>query len=101
MAPGAAIVELVVSGTSLDSVTKAVAASVAALRLGSTLGSVISISTAGQTGGEGCDSHEEVAELHAARPACAPGARAEAPRPRASRRPPAGGNATAAGSQPS
>jgi subtilase family serine protease len=66
MAPGAAIVELLVSPTSLDSATNAVAASVAALRLGSTLGSVISISAAGQTGREGCDSDKEVAELHAA-----------------------------------
>lgn len=66
VAPGAAIVELLVGGSSLDNPANAVAASVAALRLGSTLGSVISISAAGQTGGEGCDSRAQVAELHAA-----------------------------------
>jgi subtilase family serine protease len=43
-----------------------VSASVAALRLGSSLGGVVSISAAGQTGGEHCDTHPEIAELHAA-----------------------------------
>jgi subtilase family serine protease len=66
VAPGVAIVELLVSATSLHSAADAVAASVAALRLGSSLGGVISISAAGQTGGEGCDSRAEVGELHAA-----------------------------------
>lgn len=66
VAPGAAIVELLVSGSSLDSPANAVAASAAAVRLGSTLGDVISISAAGQTGGEGCDSPAQVADLHAA-----------------------------------
>jgi subtilase family serine protease len=45
-------------------VANAVAESVASLRLGASLGSVISISAAGQTGGEHCDSHAEVAALH-------------------------------------
>jgi subtilase family serine protease len=66
IAPGAAIVELLVPGTSLNSAAGAVAASAAALRLGSTLGSVISISAAGQTGGEGCDTRAQGSELHAA-----------------------------------
>jgi subtilase family serine protease len=66
VAPGAAIVELLVSATSLNSTAAAVAASVAALRLGSTLGGVISISAAGQTGGEGCDTRAQVGQLHAA-----------------------------------
>lgn len=38
----------------------------AALRLGTSLGGVISISAAGQTGGEHCDSHAEVTALHVA-----------------------------------
>jgi subtilase family serine protease len=66
IAPGATIVELLVKGTSLDNIGKAVAASVSALRLGTSLGAVISISAAGQTGGEHCDTHAEVAALHAA-----------------------------------
>ena len=55
IAPAATILELMVSATSLNSAASAVAASVAALRLGSSLGGVISISAAGQTGGEHCD----------------------------------------------
>ncbi len=66
VAPGATIVELLVKAASLNNTASAVAASVAALRLGSSLGSVISISAAGQTGGEHCDSQAEVAALHAA-----------------------------------
>ena len=38
----------------------------AALRIGTSLGGVISISAAGQTGGEHCDTHTQVAALHAA-----------------------------------
>ena len=71
VAPGAAIVEVLVPATSLDNATNAVAASVAALRLGSSLGGVISISAAGQTGGEHCDTHPQVATLHAALQAAA------------------------------
>ena len=71
VAPGAAIIELLVKGTSLNSAKSAVAAAVSALRLGTSLGGVISISAAGQTGGEHCDTHSEVADLHAALQAAA------------------------------
>jgi subtilase family serine protease len=71
IAPGATIVELLVKGTSLNTAASAVAATVSALRLGNSLGSVISISAAGQTGGEHCDTHPEVAALHAAMQAAA------------------------------
>lgn len=66
VAPGATIVELLVKGTSLDTAARSMSAAVSAVRLGSSLGGVISISAAGQTGGEHCDSHREVATLHAA-----------------------------------
>ncbi len=66
VAPGAALVEVLVNGKSLDNAANAVAASVAAVRLGSSIGGVISISAAGQAGGENCDSHAEVAALHSA-----------------------------------
>jgi subtilase family serine protease len=66
VAPGAVIVEVLVKATSLDNPANAVAASVAALRLGPSLGGIISISAAGQTGGEHCDNHAQVAALHAA-----------------------------------
>jgi subtilase family serine protease len=66
VAPRAAIVEVLVKGTSLNNTTDGVAASVSALRLGASLGGVISISAAGQTGGEHCDTHAEVAAVHAA-----------------------------------
>ncbi len=49
IAPDASIIELLIKGNSLNSAASAVPASVAALRLGSSLGSVISISAAGQT----------------------------------------------------
>ena len=66
IAPGAAIVEVLVRATSLDNPANAVAAAVAAVRLGTSLGGVISISAAGQTGGEHCDTQAEVAALHKA-----------------------------------
>ncbi|MGB9112280.1 MAG: S53 family peptidase [Acidimicrobiales bacterium] len=66
IAPGAAIVEVLVPATSLNSIANAVAAAVSAVKLGSSLGGVISISAAGQTGGEHCDTHSQVAALHAA-----------------------------------
>ena len=66
VAPAATIVELMVNATSLDNAANAVAASAAALRLGSSLGGVISISAAGQTGGEHCDTRAEVVALHSA-----------------------------------
>jgi subtilase family serine protease len=71
VAPSATIVELLVKGTSLNTAASAVTAAVSALRLGTSLGSVISISAAGQTGGEHCDTHREVAALHAAPQAAA------------------------------
>jgi subtilase family serine protease len=64
IAPGAAIVEVLVKGTSANNAASGVAASVAALRLGISLGAVISISAAGQTGGEHCDTHAEVTAVH-------------------------------------
>ena len=70
--PGAAIIELLVKGTSLNSAkTRSPPLFLSALRLGSSLGGVISISAAGQTGGEHCDTHSEVAHLHAALQAAA------------------------------
>jgi subtilase family serine protease len=66
IAPGAAIIDVLVKATSATNAASGVAASVAALRLGTPLGSVISISAAGQTGGEHCDTRSQVAALHAA-----------------------------------
>jgi subtilase family serine protease len=66
IAPGAALTILLVKGTSLDSARQAVTASLAALRMGATLGSVISLSPAGQIGGESCVSHAQVTELNEA-----------------------------------
>jgi subtilase family serine protease len=66
IAPGAAIVEVLVNASSLNNAARGVAASVAALRLGTSVGSVISISAAGQTGGAHCETRSEVAALHAA-----------------------------------
>ncbi len=71
VAPGAAITIVLVRATSLDSAPGAVAASVSAVRLGLALGGVISISAAGQTGGEHCDTPAEVSELNAALQAAA------------------------------
>jgi subtilase family serine protease len=65
VAPRAAITIVLVKLTSLDSAASGVAASVAAIRLGLSKGSVISISAAGQTGGEHCDTPTEVAQLNA------------------------------------
>jgi subtilase family serine protease len=71
VAPGAVIVEVLVKATSLNNPANAVATAVAALRLGTSLGGIISISAAGQTGGEHCDTHAEIAALHAALQAAA------------------------------
>ena len=71
VAPGASIVEVPLAATSLNNPASGVAASVAALRLGTALGGIISISAAGQTGGEHCDTRAEVAALHAALQAAA------------------------------
>jgi subtilase family serine protease len=64
IAPGAALTILLVKGTSLDSADQAVTASLSALRMGATLGSVISLSPAGQIGGESCVSHAQVTQLN-------------------------------------
>jgi subtilase family serine protease len=65
VAPAAAITVVLVDN-SLDNPASAVAASVASLRSGLTQGGVISISAAGQTGGEHCDTPSEVSQLNAA-----------------------------------
>ncbi len=71
VAPDAAIRVLLVKTGSLDHPASAVAASVAVLHLGMTEGGVISISAAGQTGGEHCDTPAEVSDLNNALQAAA------------------------------
>jgi len=71
VAPGAAIALLLVNPASLNTPQSSVAAAVAALRLGLSQGSVISISAAGQTGGELCVTRAEVASLNSALQAAA------------------------------
>jgi subtilase family serine protease len=66
LAPGATLVILLVPSNSLDNTANAVAAAVASLRLGSTLGGIMSISAAGQVGGEHCVSHAQVDSVNAA-----------------------------------
>ena len=66
IAPRAALTILLVKGTSLDSADNAVAASVAALRLGASEGGIISLSPAGQIGGEHCVDHAQLTQLNAA-----------------------------------
>ena len=66
VAPAATIAVVLVKTTALNSTGNAVAAAVAALRLSLSQGGVISISAAGQTGGEHCDTRAEVARLHSA-----------------------------------
>jgi subtilase family serine protease len=66
VAPGAALRVILVKATALNSAGSAVAAAVAAIRLGVSQGGVISISAAGQTGGEHCDTGAQVAGLHSA-----------------------------------
>jgi subtilase family serine protease len=71
VAPGAALVVDLVKATALNNVGNAVAAAVAAIRLGLSEGGVISISAAGQTGGEHCDTRAQIASLHSALQAAA------------------------------
>ena len=71
IAPRAALTILLVKGTSLDSARQAVAASVAALRLGASEGDIISLSPAGQVGGEHCVDHAQRGQLNAALQAAA------------------------------
>ncbi len=66
IAPSAALTIVLVKGTSLDSAGQAVAASVAALRLGASEGGIISLSPAGQIGGEHCVDHAQLAQLNTA-----------------------------------
>jgi subtilase family serine protease len=66
LAPGANLVILLLPSTSLDNTGNAVTAAVAALRLGSTEGSVMSISAAAQIGGEHCVSRAQVNSVNAA-----------------------------------
>src|SRR5579862_8521303 len=54
LAPDATLVILLLPSTSLNNTSNAVSAAVASLRLGSTEGGVMSISAAGQIGGEHC-----------------------------------------------
>jgi len=71
LAPGAALVIMLLPSTSLDNSKNAVAAAVGSLRLGSTEGGVISISAAGQIGGEHCVSRAQAGSVHAALQAAA------------------------------
>src|SRR4029077_10661332 len=66
IAPRAALTIVLVKGTSLNSAGQAVAASVAALRLGASEGGIISLSPAGQIGGEHCVNHAQLTQLNAA-----------------------------------
>jgi subtilase family serine protease len=66
IAPRAALTIVLVKGTSLDSAGQAVAASVAALRLGASEGGIISLSPAGQIGGEHCVDNAQLTQLNAA-----------------------------------
>ena len=71
VAPGAAITLLLVNPASLNTPQSAIAAAAAALRLGLSEGGVISISAAGQTGGELCVTRAEAASLNSALQAAA------------------------------
>ena len=66
IAPRAALTIVLVPGSSLDSPDQAVTASVAALRLGAAQGDIISLSPAGQIGGEHCVTHAQLTQLNAA-----------------------------------
>jgi subtilase family serine protease len=66
LAPDANLVILLVPSTSLDNTKNAVAAAVASLRIGSTEGSVMSISAAAQIGGEHCVSRAQADSVNAA-----------------------------------
>jgi len=66
LAPDATLVILLLPSTSLDNTRDAVAAAVAEFRLGPTLGSVMSISAAGQIAGEHCVSRAQADRVNAA-----------------------------------
>jgi kumamolisin len=71
LAPDATLVILLVPSTSLDNIENAVSAAVASLRLGSTEGGVMSVSAAGQIGGEHCVSRAQAESVNAALQAAA------------------------------
>jgi subtilase family serine protease len=66
LAPDATLVILLLPSTSLGNTAAAVAAAVAEFRLGPSLGSVMSISAAGQIGGEHCVSRTQARRVNAA-----------------------------------
>ncbi len=66
VAPGAAITIVLITPSAFHSAKSGVASAGAALRLGARAGAVISISAAGQTGGEHCDTPSEVKALNSA-----------------------------------
>jgi subtilase family serine protease len=66
LAPDANLVILLLPSTSLDNTPNAVAAALAELRLGQALGGVMSISAAGQIGGEHCVSRAQAGHLNTA-----------------------------------
>ena len=66
LAPEATLVILLLPSTSLDKTRAAVAAAVSEFRLGATLGGVMSISAAGQIGGEHCVSRAQASSVNAA-----------------------------------
>jgi subtilase family serine protease len=66
LAPDATLVVLLLPSTSLHDTRDAVAAAIAELRLGPALGSVMSISAAGQIGGEHCVSRAQAGSVNAA-----------------------------------
>ena len=66
LAPDAKLVILLLPSTSLDNTPNAVAAALAELRRGPALGGVMSISAAGQIGGEHCVSRAQAGQLNTA-----------------------------------
>ena len=66
LAPDAKLVILLLPSTSLDNTPNAMAAALAELRLGPALGGVMSISAAGQIGGEHCVSRAQAGHLNTA-----------------------------------
>lgn len=66
LAPAANLVILLVKSTSLNNTANAAAAAIASLRLGSSLGGVISDSAAGQIGGEHCVTRAQTESVNAA-----------------------------------
>ena len=66
LAPAANLVILLVPSTSLNNTANAVAAAVASIRLGSSLGGIMSVSAAGQVAGEHCISRAQADSVNAA-----------------------------------